>query len=111
MVVKAAIQTEGCAVKIVGYVRVSSDGQIDGLGLDVQRQAISRWAKQHGHRLVTVISDEGVSGTVDASERPGLAEALSWLVRGDAEGLVIHKLDRLARRLTAQEATLPFSLR
>src|SRR5689334_3897460 len=95
-------------MRLVGYVRVSSDSQIDGLGLDVQREAINRWSLHYGHELVTVLADEGVSGTVEATDRPGLSEALSVLVEGRAEGLVVHKLDRLARRLTAQEAALAF---
>jgi DNA invertase Pin-like site-specific DNA recombinase len=94
-------------MKVVGYIRVSTEKQAnDGLGLAVQEKAIRRWAKEHRHRLVRVVRDEGVSGTLPAEERPGLAEALSLIRNGKAAGLVIARLDRLARELTVQEAIL-----
>ena len=91
----------------MGYVRVSSDGQADGYGPDVQEQAIRGWAKTHEHRLVTIGYDLAVSGTLPASERPGLSEALDLLrPPPTATGLVVARLDRLARSLTVQEAIL-----
>jgi DNA invertase Pin-like site-specific DNA recombinase len=64
--------------KIVGYIRVSTDKQAEqGLGLDVQRQALRAWARAGGHRLVEVIADEGVSGPDGIEHRAGLAEALA----------------------------------
>ena len=51
--------------------------------------------------------DAGISGTKDASERPGLAAALLAVQRPpDADGIVVAKLDRLARALTVQEGIL-----
>ncbi len=94
-------------MRIVGYVRVSTAGQVDdGLGLDVQRQAVSEWARRHGHELVAVVADEGLSGTLHAPDRPGLATALDMMRSGSADGIVVHRLDRLARLLAVQEATL-----
>lgn len=94
-------------MKLIGYIRVSGAGQVvDGYGLDVQEKAIRSWARTHGHRLVAVHRDEGVSGTKDAVDREGLSAALLDLSEGRGEGLLIPKLDRLARALTVQEATL-----
>jgi DNA invertase Pin-like site-specific DNA recombinase len=93
-------------VKLVAYLRVSSEGQVDGYGLDAQRRAVRSWAKAHGHRIVHTCSDEGVSGALEASERPGLSCVLDRLSDGTAEGLIVARLDRLARSLTVQEATL-----
>lgn len=94
-------------MKLAAYVRVSTEGQVDdGQGLDLQRQAISRWAKTNGHRIVRWCSDEGVSGTIDAVDRDGLASVLEALERGEAIGLVVARLDRLARKLHVQEAAL-----
>jgi DNA invertase Pin-like site-specific DNA recombinase len=76
------------------------------MGLQVQRQAIRAWAKANGHRIVRWFSDEGVSGTHDADARAGLLDALASLESGEAGGLVTYRLDRLARKLTVQEATL-----
>ncbi len=86
---------------------MSTDKQADeGLGLDVQRQAIKRWAVKHEHKIIETHADEGVSGAKDLDERLGLADALALLKSGKAEGLVVYRLDRLARDLVLQEQLL-----
>lgn len=88
-----------------GYVRVSTDRQVDaGAGLEVQRRAVRAWCRAEGHRLVDLVADAGVSGTL--ADRPALAEALVLLREGKAQGLVVHRLDRLARDLVVQEQLL-----
>jgi DNA invertase Pin-like site-specific DNA recombinase len=93
-------------MRLVAYVRVSSEGQLDGLGLDVQEQAIRRWARKHGHRIVEVCRDEAQSVTVPFTDRPGIACALDALKHGRADGLVVLNLGRISRLLTDQEAAL-----
>lgn len=94
-------------MKLVGYLRVSTREQVEhGQGLDIQRKAIQRWARAHGHRVVAWVSDEGVSGAKSADDRPGLTDALAMIRDGQAAGLVVRDLDRLARSVTVQEATL-----
>lgn len=91
----------------VGYIRVSTDRQADrGFGLDVQHQAVIEWAKSFGANLTGICRDEGVSGTTDPTERAGLSQALSMVADGQANVLVLPKLDRLARTLSIQEACL-----
>src|SRR4051812_34317015 len=77
-----------------------------GLGLDIQRQAIRKWASANGHRLVAVESDEGISGSNGLESRLGLAAALRRLRNGEAKGLLVYRLDRLARDLVLQEQLL-----
>ena len=92
-------------MRAVGYVRVSTDRQVDaGAGLEVQCRAIRSWCRAQGHRLVDVVADQGVSGAI--ADRPALAEALALLRDGTAQGLVVHRLDRLARDLVLQEQLL-----
>jgi DNA invertase Pin-like site-specific DNA recombinase len=94
-------------MKLVAYIRVSGAGQVaDGYGLDVQEEAVTRWAAGNGHQIVKLIREEGVSGTKDAEDREGLSEALAMLRDREADGLLLPKLDRLARDLMVQEATL-----
>lgn len=94
-------------MRLVAYLRVSSTTQLDGFGLDVQRKTVRRWAKANGHRIVAEHVDAGVSGALEAADRPGLSEALQVLRRPpNADGLVVARLDRLARKLTTQEAVL-----
>lgn len=93
--------------RAIGYIRVSTEKQADeGLGLAVQEQAIRTWAKREGVRLVAVARDEGLSGTLDAQDRPALTEALAAIADGQADALVVARLDRLARVLTVQEGVL-----
>jgi DNA invertase Pin-like site-specific DNA recombinase len=95
------------SLRIIGYVRVSTTGQVDdGLGLAVQRQAITSWSDQQGHQLMEIVTDGGLSGTLDVQDRPGLGRALQAVRAGEVEGVVVHRLDRLARLLAVQEATL-----
>ena len=93
-------------LKAAGYVRVSSRQQLDGYGLDVQEKAIRRYAKEHGLALVEVFREEGVSGTLPATERPALMSALEMMTACKADVLLVPNLDRLARELHVQEAAL-----
>lgn len=47
-----------------------------------------------------------MSGALPVHERPGLLAALEALEADEAHGLVVHRLDRLARELHVQEAAL-----
>jgi len=99
-------------MRAVAYIRVSTDRQAErGFGLDVQTKAVKTWARDHGHRLVGIYCDEGLSGTRDVADRPGLRDALKALQDGRADALVIPRLDRLARSLSVQEAALAHAWR
>jgi DNA invertase Pin-like site-specific DNA recombinase len=50
--------------------------------------------------------DEAISGALEAADRPGLACAVTAVATGVADGIIVARLDRLARQLTVQEATL-----
>jgi DNA invertase Pin-like site-specific DNA recombinase len=93
-------------MKLAAYRRVSTAEQVDGYGLDVQDQDIRVWARQHGHRIVAWFGDEGLSGSNGLEHRDGLADALAYLRSARAGGLVVPKLDRLARDLIVQEQVL-----
>jgi len=86
---------------------VSTDRQAEeGLGLEVQQQVIRAWAKAAGHRVVMRARDEGVSGSNGLDTRGALPEALQALRDRRAAGLVVYRLDRLARDLIIQEQLL-----
>jgi DNA invertase Pin-like site-specific DNA recombinase len=94
-------------VKVIGYVRVSTASQVeDGLGLDIQKAALRAWCKANGHRLIKVLSDEGISGAKELEDRPGLADAIDMIRSRKAQGIVVPRLDRLARDLIVQETIL-----
>lgn len=91
-------------MKLVAYLRVSVANHSDSL--DAQAEAIRAWAESEGHEIVGTHSDDGISGTRGADEREGLALAIASIVYNGAEGLAVHRLDRLARELHLQEAIL-----
>lgn len=93
-------------MKLIAYLRTSTANGSNGDSLDAQEDACRRWAKANGHRIVCTKKDEGISGGKDVDSRPGLAAALLAIDVGDAEGLIVHNIDRLARELHVQEAAL-----
>lgn len=83
--------------KVIGYVRVSSEQQVeDGISLDAQRARLNAYAIAMELELVAIEADAGVSGKTVAG-RPGLLRALARLEAGEAEGVLVVKLDRLTR--------------
>lgn len=93
-------------VYAVAYLRVSTQEQvIHGTGLKTQRDAISKWAKQHGRTIIGWHVDEGKSGGLRISQRRSLVNAVDQAGHEEAE-LVVYRLDRLARDLLVQEQCL-----
>jgi DNA invertase Pin-like site-specific DNA recombinase len=85
-------------VRVLAYVRVSSEEQADsGAGLEAQRLAIRRECERRGWQIVEVIEDAGFSAK--DLKRPGIRAALDQLERKRADGLVVAKLDRLSRSM------------
>jgi len=94
-------------LKLAAYIRVSTTEQTNGFGLAAQEEAIRSWARSSKHQIVDVFIDAGVSGTKEVADRPGLASAIdSILPPPQASGLVVARLDRLARTLSIQETVL-----
>lgn len=94
-------------MKLIGYLRVSTREQAEsGLGLDIQESAIRAWARQERHRLVAIHKDEGVSGSNGLDSRTGLLECLDAIKDGTGSGIIVYRLDRLARDLIVQEQIL-----
>ena len=81
------------------YVRVSTDEQArDGYGLAVQRERCRAQALAKGLTVVAEYADEGISGTLDATGRPGLADMLAAAHLGEIDTVIVLSLDRLARK-------------
>ena len=85
------------ARNVIAYIRVSTAEQADsGAGLDAQRAAIEGAAARRNWKL-TWIEDAGYSAK--DLHRPGITEALALLASGEADALIVAKLDRLSRSL------------
>lgn len=82
-------------MKVIGYCRVSTDGQAEsGLGLADQEAKIRAYCELYGLELVEIVRDAASGKSL---ERPGLQFTLQVLKSGKAEGLIVAKLDRLTR--------------
>jgi DNA invertase Pin-like site-specific DNA recombinase len=60
------------------YVRVSSEDQVKGSGLEVQERECKAYAARHGYEVAAVFRDDGISGTFGADARPGEIDNLNW---------------------------------
>ena len=82
--------------RAIGYVRVSTGEQGEsGLGLKAQMAAIRAACALRGWELVAV--REEVKSGARADNRPVLAEVFRALRAGEADAVVVAKLDRLSR--------------
>lgn len=82
--------------RTVAYLRVSTEKQAErGFSLDAQEAKVRLYAQLYDLDVVDVVVDAGASAkTLD---RPGLQRALAMLRSGEAEALLVVKLDRLTR--------------
>jgi DNA invertase Pin-like site-specific DNA recombinase len=92
--------------KAHAYLRVSGKGQVDGDGFPRQLKAVRDYATAHDMKIVNVYREEGVTGTKESMDRPAFAEMMTALHSNGVRTIVIEKLDRLARDLMVQEATI-----
>lgn len=84
-------------MKVIGYIRVSTDGQVgeDKFGLEVQKQSITEYCEKNGMEIVRWFTDEGESG---AKERPGFDEIIYGEIENPPyEAVIVAKSDRVAR--------------
>jgi DNA invertase Pin-like site-specific DNA recombinase len=88
------------------YLRVSGKGQIQGDGFPRQLGAIKAYAQAKDIRIVQVFREEGIGGSMESSDRPAWSELMTALHADGVKAIMIEKLDRLARDLMVQEATI-----
>ncbi len=84
--------------KVFGYCRVSTEEQaVDGRSLEVQQDRLRAFAAENGLELVRVFEDAGYGGTSPWS-RPQFREMLKACRRGEAEAVLVLRVDRLSRK-------------
>src|SRR5436305_1495162 len=85
-------------MRVVLYARVSTAEQAgSGISLDAQKAKLTAYASLYDLEPVETIIDAGESAK--SLNRPGIQRALTMLGDGQADGLVVLKLDRLTRNL------------
>ncbi len=93
------------------YLRVSGKGQVDGDGPDRQRDSIKLFCAGRDLTILGEKFEAGVSGTVEAMDRPAFAELIEQVeclrLNGqEVAGIVVERADRLARDLMISELLL-----
>lgn len=79
-----------------GYIRVSTGRQAEsGLSIEAQESMIRRYCEDHGLTLLGVETDSGISAKT--MQRPSVQRILENLHKGNGNGIVATKLDRISR--------------
>lgn len=77
------------------YARVSTDNQT----VENQLLELHAVAQRQGWDVVTVLTDEGISGAKGRDRRPGFDALLKGIARRDFEQIMAWSVDRLGRSL------------
>ena len=93
--------------RAVGYIRVSDGSQVDGHSLDAQRKEIEVWCQHHGSDLIGTYVEAGVTAHTDRiQKRPELLRLLGDAEQHKFDLVIVHTLDRWARKLSIQMEAL-----
>ena len=83
-------------MNITGYCRVSTDTSDQINSLEAQKQFFEEYAKKHGHNLVRIYADEGISGT-KTKNRKEFLRLMRDAQTGLFEMVVVKDISRFAR--------------
>ena len=81
--------------KVFGYVRVSTENQLENYSIEEQTVRIRSYCQAKGWHLLKIYTDGGYSG--GNTNRPALQQMLFDIKQGKADAVVVYKLDRLSR--------------
>ena len=84
-------------MRLVGYTRVSTADQANNTSLEDQRTRILSYGVAMGHEVVQCFSE--VRSGKDTGNRPEFQRAIGMLKSGEADGLIVTKIDRLGRNV------------
>ena len=80
-----------------GYIRVSTQKQGDGASLEAQKDAITGFASQNNLQITRWFEEKETASKIG---RPLFGGMMNALAAGEAEGLILHKVDRTSRNFT-----------
>lgn len=87
-------------LRVALYIRVSTEEQaLHGASLQAQEAELVRFAQENNMKVVKIYRDEGVSGSLPAMKRPGMAELLADIKADKLDMVVFTKLDRWFRNV------------
>lgn len=83
-------------MRVVGYIRVSTDAQAEKFGVEAQRKLIEGYCDTHDMEIIDWYEDTGVSGVKES--RPQLDRLLYGSIGNPpVEAVIVAKSDRMAR--------------
>ncbi len=84
-------------MKMALYARVSTDEQLKGYSIEVQTEKLVQYVEFNNIDEYEIFKDEGHSAK--NLNRPAIKELMKRLKTGEFQGIIVHKLDRLTRRV------------
>lgn len=78
-----------------GYIRVSTERQVEGYSIEGQITQIEQYCQFNGYELVDIYADRGISGK--SMNRPELHRMLNDAKNGKLDCVMVYKTNRLAR--------------
>lgn len=83
-------------MRIAAYCRVSTDKEEQLDSLENQKEFFSEYAEKHGHTLIRLYADEGISGT-SLKKRNEFLRLIKDARLGLFESVVVKDISRFAR--------------
>lgn len=80
------------------YLRVSTEEQIDGFGLQAQLAACKGYALALGYEVTAIYEDAGLSGSLGVNDRPALKALIRDCDSGKFGAIFVAAIDRLSRK-------------
>lgn len=82
-------------LRAFGYARVSTVKQVEAPGgITAQLHKIKKFCELHRYKLIKIFKDEGISAI---DERPAFDQMMQSISRGEADAVIVTRLDRLGR--------------
>lgn len=93
-------------LRIAAYVRVSHDEQVKhGYSIEAQKEKLTEWVNEKGHKIVNWYIDEGVSARKKVKNRPQLQKMLADVQKDEIDLIIFIKLDRYFRSVAEYHNT------
>ena len=91
--------------RYIAYCRTSTENQREEKTIDLQVDDLTKFSQNHNLEIIEWFKDDGISGGLE--NRPALLRMMKFLeAEEDIKGVIIYKLDRLARDLYIQEGLI-----
>ena len=97
------------ALRLAGYARVSTDGQVlQAASIPEQAADLRAWCEEHGHTFVELCAqDDAVSGTEGLEGRLAFIQALDLVKTGEVDGILVRDLDRFGHEARNTDQSRP----